>query len=153
MSDDLSQKRFSDFVDFGGLRYPRKFEFLKDGHTFMSASVTALQQSPLDPKLLVPPAGAIERRECPDKKDAEVLYAPESDPDHKLIARRETDVQVTLLADGSISNIQIVATAGREHDDLVIEAVKKWKFAPAMCGTEPVASDFYVTWVTRTYSH
>jgi TonB family protein len=149
-SDDVYGKQFSDFVNFGGHRYPRKFESLKDGHLTMSASVTQLQESPLDPKLLVPPPGAIERRECPDKKPPEVLDQPTPNYDPRNHGKTETDAQVTVLTDGTIGNVQIVGSADRAHDNLVMEALKKWKFKPAMCGADPVVADIYVSLVFET---
>jgi TonB family protein len=116
----------------------------------MSASVTQLQESPLDPKLLVPPPGAIERRECPDKKPPEVLDQPTPNYDPRNHGKTETDAQVTVLTDGTIGNVQIVGSADRAHDNLVMEALKKWKFKPAMCGADPVVADIYVSLVFET---
>lgn len=143
-SDDVYEKQFSDFIDFGRNHYPRKFESLKNGHLIMSANVTSLQESPLDPKLLVPPTGAIERRECPDEKAPEVLDQPTPTYNPRIHGSSETDVQVTVLADGSLGDAQIVEVAGPAQHDAVMAALRKWKFKPAVCGTEPVVADMYI---------
>lgn len=142
-SDEVHRAQFSDFVDFGGRRYPRRFESLKEGHLIMSANVTGLQESPLDPKLLIPPAGAIERRECPNKKDPEMVDMPHANFDPRIHGPSETDFQLTVLADGAVSNVQIVGSAGSAQADAAIVALKKAKFKPAMCGVEPVVADVY----------
>jgi hypothetical protein len=143
-SDESYQQQFSDFVDFGGHRYPRKFESLKEGHPIMFANITGLQESPLDPNLLVPPNGAIERRECPDKKAPEVLEQAHPNYDPHIHGPSETDVQVTIQTDGSVSGAQIVEIVGRAQNEAVLEAIKKSKFKPAMCGAEPVVADMYM---------
>ena len=53
-------------------------------------------------------------------------------------------VVMTVLADGSVSNIQLVGSAARSMDNATLETLKGWKFKPAMCGTEPVVSDIHV---------
>lgn len=141
----VDKTRFSDFVAFGGHRYPRRFECLKEGHLVMSANVVALQESPLDPKLLIPPVGSIERRECPNKTEPQMLNWTDPDYDPRIHGPSETDLQVTILADGSVGDVQTVGVSGREQHAAVMEAFKKWRFKPAMCGTEPVVADTYVT--------
>jgi hypothetical protein len=149
-SDELIQQQFSDFVDFGGHRYPRKFESLKDGRPVIFAHVTGLQESPLDPKLLVPPAGAIERRECPDKKAPEVLEQAHPNYNPHIHGPSETDVQVTIQTDGSVGDAQIVGLVGPAQNEAVMEAVKKSKFKPAMCGTDQVVADMYMVFRFET---
>ncbi|KAA6461202.1 hypothetical protein DYQ86_13245 [Acidobacteria bacterium AB60] len=142
--DELYQKQFSDFVDFGGHRYPRKSVSMKNGRPILNAEVIGLQESQLDPKLLVPPPGAIERRECPDEQAPEMLEPPHPNFNPSVHGPSETDVQVTIQTDGRVSNAQIVGTAGKAQYEAVLEAIKKSKFKPAMCGTEPVVADTYI---------
>ena len=51
---------------------------------------------------------------------------------------------MTVLADGSVTDIRLVGRAARAMDQAVLEALKGWKFKPAMCGAEPVVSDITV---------
>jgi protein TonB len=53
-------------------------------------------------------------------------------------------VALTVLPDGSVDNVQLIGSAGKEMDQITQEIVKTWKFKPAMCGNEPVASDIRV---------
>jgi hypothetical protein len=99
-SDVTYRKRFSDFADFGGRRYPRNLESLKGERSIISAHVTRLQESPLDPTLLVPPPGAIKRRACPDEKPPEVLDLAHPNYDPHVHGPSETEVEVTVRADG-----------------------------------------------------
>ena len=97
--------------------------------------------------LLVPPRGAIERPECADMKHAVPVKTPDpmypkSASENRLMG--DTTVVMTVLADGSVSNIQLVGSAARSMDNATLETLKGWKFKPAMCGTEPVVSDIHV---------
>lgn len=143
-TDEIYQCKYGDFVAFDGYRYPRRLESFENGKLIMSATVSGLQESALDPKLLIPPAGAIERRECPDKKAPERLYGPI--PHFDLDGARgqiESDAEITVQKDGTVSNVEIVRSGGRVNDEQLMMALKKWKFRPAMCGTEPVVTDIY----------
>jgi len=97
--------------------------------------------------LLLPPKGAIERRQCSDMKHAvpiktpEPMY-PESASQNKLMG--DTAVAMTVLTDGSVTDIRLTGTATRSMDDATLQALKGWKFKPAMCGSEPVVSDLEV---------
>ena len=112
----------------------------------MSATVTGLQESPLDPKLLIPPAGAIERRVCPDQKAPEMLDQATPHYDFHIHGPSKTVLQVTVQVDGTISNVQIVETEGKAQIDAVMAAIKETKFKPAMCGTEPVVAEMNVSY-------
>lgn len=141
--DFVRRFQFSDFIEFRGHRYPRTLEYLKDGSLIISANVTDLEEAPIDPKLFDPPHGAIERRECADMKSAEELShpIPQLDPGrHDWLA---LDAEVTVLTDGTVGNVAIIGRPGGVYGGLMVEMLKKWKFKPAMCGTEPVVSDVY----------
>jgi protein TonB len=55
-----------------------------------------------------------------------------------------TTVALTVQANGSVSDIQIVQSAEHEMDRQTVETIKKWKFKPAMCGIQPVDADISV---------
>src|SRR5256884_4834251 len=88
--------------------------------------------------------GAIERRLCADMKHAvpvrtpDPLY-PRSASQNRLMG--DTTVAMTVLTDGSVTDIQLVGSAARSMDDATLLTLKSWKFKPAMCGSEPVVSD------------
>jgi TonB family protein len=53
-------------------------------------------------------------------------------------------VSLTVEPDGSVSNVQLLGSAGHEMDSVSQQILKTWKFKPAMCETEPVAIDIHV---------
>jgi TonB family protein len=61
----------------------------------------------------------------------------------------DSAVSLTILADGALGDIQLIGRGGQSLDRPTLEAVKKWKFKPAMCGSEPVVSDLQVVFGVR----
>ncbi|HEY1800304.1 MAG TPA: energy transducer TonB [Terriglobales bacterium] len=145
--DESMREEYSDYREFHGHRYPTKLARYTDGSKVVNAGIVDLEVAPLDPALLVPPAGAIERRQCEGMKHPIPLHTPdpsypESARDNRMMG--ETTVAVTVLTDGSVENIQLVGSAGRSLDEATLNTLKSWKFKPAMCGTEPVVTDVEV---------
>jgi len=56
----------------------------------------------------------------------------------------DTIVAMTVLTDGSVTDIQLVGSAARSLDEASLNTLRKWRFKPAMCGAEPVVSDIQV---------
>ena len=145
--DERRKELYSDYFDFGGHRYPRRFQLRVDGINVITANVENLTTAAFDETLLVAPKGAIERRKCPDMthvvavKTPDPMY-PKSASENKLTG--DTIVAMTVLTDGSVSDIQLVGRAARSMDDATLQTLKNWKFKPAMCGTDPVVSDIEV---------
>jgi TonB family protein len=145
--DERFRKEYSDYSEFRGFRYPRKIEQFENGIKTITAHVLNLTTSPIDEALLVPPKGSIERRQCADMKhpvpikNPDPLY-PRSAVDNRLMGK--TIVSMTVLADGSVGDIQLIGSAGQSMDDATLRTLKGWTFKPAMCGADPVVSDISV---------
>lgn len=138
---------YSDYTEFRGLRYPRKIQRLENGIKTITAQVLKLTTVPIDEALLVPPKGSIERQQCSNMKhpipikNPDPLY-PQSAAENRLSGK--TIVSMTVLADGSVDDIQLINSAGHSMDDATLQTLRSWKFKPAMCGTDPVVSDISV---------
>lgn len=145
--DERRTEQYSDYFDFGGHRFPRKFQLRVDGINVLTANVENLTTSAFDETLLVAPKGAIERRKCADMTHVVPLRTPDpmypkSASENKLTGN--TIVAMTVLTDGSVTDIQLVGRAARSMDDATLQTLKSWRFKPAMCGTDPVVSDIEV---------
>lgn len=145
--DERRREQYADYFDFEGHHYPRKLELLVNGSRVVSANVVTLTAAAFDEKLLVAPKGAIERRRCADMKHPVPVRTP--DPIYPRSASQnqlmgDTTVAMTVLTDGSVTDIQLVGSAARSIDDATLQTLKSWKFKPAMCGSEPVVSDINV---------
>lgn len=145
--DGNGRLEYFDYLEFRGHRYPRKTELFEDGIKAISIQVTTLSTAALDQALLVPPQGAIERRQCAEMKHAVAVKTPDplypkSASQNRLIG--DTTVSMTVLADGSVGEIQLIGSSTHSMDDATLQTLKGWKFKPAMCGAEPVVSDIEV---------
>jgi len=142
--DGQRKEQFSDYFEFDAHRYPRQLELFIDGTKTITAHVSSLTRASLEGTLLIPPTGAIERRQCADLKRAEPLKTPtptypKSASENRLMG--DTTVTMTVLTDGSVGDIQLVGTATHSMDNVSLQTLRSWKFKPAMCGTEAVVSD------------
>jgi len=152
--DERRQEQYSECFDFENHDYPRKLELLVNGSVAITANVEDLKTVDFDPALLLPPNGAIERRQCSNMKHPVPIKTP--DPEYPASAHQnklmgDTTVAMTVLADGSVSDIRLVGTSARSLDDVTLQTLKSWKFKPAMCGSDPVASDIEVVVSFRLY--
>jgi periplasmic protein TonB len=145
--DGSRRTEYSDYLEFGGHHYPRKFEHFENGIKTLTAQVVSLSTVPFDQALLVPPKGAIERRQCADMKrpipvrTPDPLY-PKSARDNGMMG--DSMVSLTVYADGSVGDIRLIGSSTHSMDDATLETLKRWKFKPAMCGAEPVVADIQV---------
>jgi Gram-negative bacterial TonB protein C-terminal len=144
--DEKRRELYSDYFQFQGHRYPRKLVFEENGSRVMKAEVTSLVAAPFDESLLSPPKGAIERRHCPGLKLAVAIKKVELPP---IGSDSDNTIALTILTDGSVGDIQLIARGGRKLDEATLTALKQWKFKPAMCGTDPVVSDIEITTSVR----
>ena len=145
--DERLREQYTDYFDFVGHRYPRKLQLIVNGSKVITANVSNLATAAFDPTILVAPNGAIERRQCKDMKHAVPLKTPDpmypkSASQNKLMG--DTTVAMTVLTDGSVTDIQLVGSAARSMDDATLQTLKSWRFKPAMCGPESVVSDIEV---------
>lgn len=145
--DELRREQFADYFEFDAHRYPRKLELIVNGSKVITAQVDELTIAAIDEGLLIPPKGAIERRQCGGMKHAIPVSTP--DPMYPKSASQnqiggDTIVAMTVLTDGSVADIQLVGSSARSLDEASLNTLKKWKFKPAMCGAEPVVSDIHV---------
>ncbi len=145
--DESHREQFADYFEFDAHRHPRKLNSIVNGSKAIMAHVDELTIAPLDGGLLVPPRGAIERRECAGMKHAVPVSTP--DPMYPKSASEnkmggDTIVAMTVLADGSVTDIQLVGSSARSLDEASLGTLKRWKFKAAMCGTEPAVSDIHV---------
>ncbi|HEY3972440.1 MAG TPA: energy transducer TonB [Candidatus Sulfotelmatobacter sp.] len=145
--DDQRSGRYSGYFDFRAHRYPRTLELVVDGSKVITANVNELTAATFEENLLVPAKGAIERRKCagitpPVPVRTPNPTYPRSNSQNGLMG--DSTVAMTVLADGSVSNIQLVGTATHSMDDATMQTLRGWKFKPAMCGADPVVSDIEV---------
>jgi TonB family protein len=147
LPDSPTREEFAAYANFAGHRYPRSLQLLENGSRIIKATVTILSSFPFDDALLIKPQGAIERRQCDNWQPPKALKTP--DPPYPPSAGRngsigDSIVSMTVLADGSATDFQLIGSASRSMDRSTLDTLQKWKFKPAMCGNEAVVSDVEV---------
>jgi TonB family protein len=141
------QKEFNDYQPFRGHLYPRQLKFFSNGRPVVSATVTSLKDASFSDNTFIPAPDSIQRRQCKDMVPPHALKAP--DPAYPERARHKKEMGsvmlwITVLPDGSVTNIQFLGTANQDLDEAAKETIKKWRFRPAMCGRNPVIVDVTV---------
>ena len=145
--DELRIEQYADYFDFGEHRYPRSLELRVNSNSRITANVKSLRTAAFDQTLFVASKRAIVRRQCDDMKFAKAINAP--NPEYPTSAREkklrgDTTVAMTVLTDGSVTDIRLIGSTAQSMDDATLQTLKKWKFKPAMCGADPIVSDFDV---------
>lgn len=57
------------------------------------------------------------------------------------------ELAVTVLADGGVGEVTVLASAGQAFDDAAVAAVRRWRFVPAKRGESPVAARLRIPFV------
>lgn len=146
--EELRREEYAAYQGFGAHSYPRQMKFYVNGSVVLKVTVVSLREVQLDESEFVAPPGAVARRQCEGMSHPIALKTP--DPDYPPSASQNrlggtVTVSLTVEPDGSVSNVQLLESAGHEMDSVSQQIVKTWKFKPAMCGTEPVAYDIHVS--------
>jgi len=144
---EIRRKEFSGYITFGSHQYPKHLKLLVNGSVALNAQVDSLRESSFEGAVFMPPPGAIARRQCKHMVHPVAIKQP--DPAYPRSAVQNgmggtATVTLTVLPDGSVTDVQLIGSAGHEMDKVTEETVRKWKFKPAMCGDEPVAADIRV---------
>ncbi len=147
LPDSPTREEFADYFDFAGHRFPRTLQLVENGSRVVKANVKSLSAKAFNDVLLTKPPGAIERRQCDNWKPPEAVKTP--DPPYPPAASNngtigDSIVSMTVLADGSATDFQLIGSASHAMDQSTLDTLKKWKFKPATCGSEPVVSDVEV---------
>ncbi len=140
-AENSRSQRFSDYVGASESRYPRRLELLINGSKIISATISFLGPLSFDPALLNPPQNAIVRRKCADLKAPVPVKKKAIDLKRRLRFSTHSTLALTVLADGSVGDVNVIQRGGTALDKSALDSLKEWKFSPATCGGEPVIDD------------
>jgi TonB family protein len=153
VSDDMKydqeyrRKEFSGYQEFGEHRYPTRLTLFVNGSPVVKVENVTLRQENLSEEAFSPEPGSIARRRCEGMQWPAGLKTP--DPVYPKSAAQNrmggtAVLAITVLPDGSVTNINVLQSAGRTMDEAAQQAVGKWKFKPAMCGSEAITADIQI---------
>jgi hypothetical protein len=141
------QRSYSNYFEFEGLRFPRNLRLDKSGNS-IQANVINLSKTVISRDQLVPAPGAAMRRECLDKIPPKPIYTHDPEPgkdfDSKGLTGALALFHVTVLADGSVTDIKVVSSDNSGFAAASAAKIAKWLFKPALCGNEPIVTDITV---------
>ena len=112
--DELHTKQYSDYFEFGAHRFPHKLQLQERTLNIISADVVSLAAATFDASQFLPPPDAIARRDCDDRKPPALIKAPELEFSPSAREKGGGDIMVTMtvLTDGSVSDIQLAGSSG-----------------------------------------
>jgi TonB family protein len=150
---EVRRREFSDYQPFLNSSIPRTLKLTIDGVAVLTVVVTLLEERSFTANEFVAPANATVRRTCANMTWPKAIKTPSPiyPPSEKVMHVNGTSiVSVTVLPDGSVSEVYLVGSSYHDMDAITQQIVKTWKFKPAMCGTEPVTADIQVQVNFRT---
>ena len=145
---------YSYYFGFAGQSFPRNFELDDVGGT-ITAHVVSLQQEAFRGDLLVPAPEAAHLRVCSDEVPPKPIYTPDPRPGRDFnsdgIKTAKATLHATVLADGSVTDIQVIFSDNDSFTAASIASMKTWKFKPAICAHEPVDADIVIEMRDQKY--
>ena len=81
-------------------------------------------------------------------KAPKVVSSPPASPPESWLGKgprsATTVLEITVDKKGRVRNPTVVESAGKDVDREAMEAVRRWRFTPAMCGTTPTEMKIHV---------
>lgn len=139
---------FSNYADVDGHWFPKKITVLLELATketpILAVEDIQIIKAQFAPTAFAVPPHAMEFDTCENMQAAKPVQVPrpEFSP---MVARRNAatpaiHVYGIVEKDGSLQNVKMLTT-DTELQQSILEALKKWRYTPAMCGASPVASE------------
>lgn len=149
--ESMEQQRaieFSNYSDVDGHFFPKKITVLLE-LTTKETPILAIEdiqviKAQFAPTAFAVPPHAMEFDTCDNMQPAKPLQTPQP-RFSPMVARRNAvspaiHVYGIIDKDGSLRNVKIL-TSDAEIHQTIMETTKNWRYAPAMCGTSPVATE------------
>jgi hypothetical protein len=140
---------FSKYTDVDGRQFPQTITLLlelatKETPILTIEDIHVLKAQFAETAFAIPPR-AIEFDTCEKLQPPKALQMPrpEFSP---MVARRNAALSPVVHVygiidkDGNLQNVKML-TRDAELQQSIMEALKKWRYSPAMCGTSAVASE------------
>lgn len=135
---------YREFQQFGGKSIPTLYECFEDKKLrFLGQITNFASNAELDQNLFAPLSDAKESINCLTRAEPpKPIYQPEPvppDPGNKLIT-----MSVQVGTDGTPHGLKIVGPADPAYGKAALDAVRQWRFKPALCGGQPMEVEIAV---------
>ncbi len=143
---ESSAVEFEDYAAFEQKLYPRRAVVKERDQVVLELTdITISRADPPADDTFVPVKNATEFPTCNEPVAArKVKDSVPSIPHHTLVMRGGTAnvyVYGVIAADGSIQNPIVEYSSHPDFTQSALEALKQWRYSPAMCGQEPIAQE------------
>jgi TonB family protein len=143
ITDGGRRTEFSEFENRDGAVIARKVQQFRGQELASEAELSSLvPQATADAGLLDHPADSRQFSNCDGKVTSGRLIDRASPvyPAAARVARQTGSVEIYLVIDidGTPKDMEIVKSASKLLDDAAVEAIRKWRYEPYMCGGNPV---------------
>lgn len=139
---------FSNYADVDGHWFPKKITVLLELPTketpILAVEDIQVIKAQFAPTAFAVPPHAVEFDTCENMQAAKPVQVPRPEFSSTVMRRNAATPTIHVYGivekDGSLQNLKMLTT-DTELQQSILEALKKWRYAPAMCGASPVASE------------
>ena len=140
-SNESRTTQMLDYHAVGEQLVPGAVRFLEDGKPMLELQNIQVKRAPADPALFAIPPRALQLGACDNMKPPQMLKRVE--PMYPMLARSghiqgDVYVYMVIAGDGRVQN-QKVVSGDTVLAQAVLDAVRQWRYTPAMCGSDPVS--------------
>lgn len=135
---------YSDYTRWGERQFPRLMRAYEGDRLVLTVQAEIEAAPAADPSVLAPPPSAVEWDWCENADPPqEISTVPPRYPDAERQNNREGSVSVyaVVQTDGTLANLAVARSAGRDFDSATVESVRHWRFRPASCGNNPIVTE------------
>jgi periplasmic protein TonB len=113
--------------------------------TFEETLLELSAEPPVDPALFEPLVGGTESVLCQGvSKPPTRVHTPMPAPPRNVNLKYPVILQLIIETDGKTHDLRVVQSVDEAFDNAAMEAVRRWRFKPATCGGEPIATQISV---------
>lgn len=138
---------YNQFAKFGDYWFPRQMQCRVNGHRQIDAKVIDLSPvSSPDSALFRPPDGALEVDVCPVNPIPPKAVSTPNPSAPRGILDRQVSVSLWMIVDiqGKPQALRVSRSGGKEFDRSALDAVRGWRFKPAICNGRPISTHINV---------
>ena len=131
-------------------RWPRAYHAMEDGREIARAAIQTLESLDApDAAAFSPPAGADQTPACGRPTAPRVIPSTKVKPPYPEALRQEhvegfARLRATIASDGSVQEIELSRATHPQLGDLALDAVRQWRYEPALCGDRPVPIEVWL---------
>jgi TonB family protein len=140
----VDRVEYDDIRQRGDKLIPFRVETFQQGKVFMTYQIAEIAAAPADPAAAfnIPPNSAFWPT-CKPSRHFELLNRVQPQYPKDARANHESGRVVlygVIEGDGSVSNLQVIVSAGQSLNAAAMDAVRQWRYKPQTCEDAPTAN-------------